>query len=310
MIARPKLRGQPAQGGESTPPGVDAAHIASYCTAMDGTASQNGHPPRDRNATNQSVFRALSVLWLFAEHGPTLRVAEVANLCDLGSSTASRLLGTLVGAKLLERDAAGAYQLGAAAITLAGVALNRSELYRAARTIASEISCETGLGVNVAELRDDRVFYLLHFDGRLAPRSHTLMGRHSPLHATGLGKCLLAHLPDEQRANLLTASPLRRYTPHTICDPAELERELVRIRERGYATEVEELAFSRGCIAAPILGWSGAAPAAISISGPLSALAIEETEAAMARSVIEAGDRISTALRASRSEPTNVKVTL
>src|ERR1700678_1248543 len=132
---------------------------------------------RSPSGTNLSVQRAIGVLTLFAENGPVLRVGEVARLCGLGASTASRLLATLVDSDLLERDATGAYQLGSAVITLAGVALNRSSLYREARTVAYEISTDTGLGVNVAELRDGRVFFLLHFDGRLAPRSYTLMGQ-------------------------------------------------------------------------------------------------------------------------------------
>jgi DNA-binding IclR family transcriptional regulator len=251
-----------------------------------------------------SVQRALGVLALFAEHGPVLRVGEVAKLCGLGASTASRLLTTLVDADLLERDAGGSYQLGPAVITLAGVALNRSQLYREARVVAYEISADTGLGVNVAELRGGKVFYLLHFDGRLAPRSYTLMGRHNPLHATGLGKCLLADLSAAERAGLLGSGPFDSYTAHTLTDPASLDEHLRLVGERGYATEREELALSRACVAAPIRGRGGAVVAAISISGPLSALRLEEREAELSSMVIEAADRIGTAIGAVHAGPT------
>jgi DNA-binding IclR family transcriptional regulator len=253
---------------------------------------------RNPNGTNTSVQRALGVLALFAEHGPVLRVGEVAKLCGLGASTASRLLAVLVDSNLLERDAGGSYQLGPAVITLAGVALNRSQLYREARAVAYEISSDTGLGANVAELRDGRVFYLLHFDGRLAPRSYTLMGRHNPLHATGLGKCLVADMSPVQRAELLGPGPFESYTAHTLTDAETLSEQLRLVGERGYATECEELALSRACVAAPIRGRGNAVVAAISISGPLSALRLEDREAELARMAIEAADRIGTALGA------------
>lgn len=261
--------------------------------------SAEGIPAGQRtpNGTNMSVQRALGVLAIFAERGPVLRVGEVAKLCGLGASTASRLLATLVDADLLERDPAGSYQLGPAVITLAGVALNRSLLYREARTVAYGISADTGLGVNVAELRDGKVFYLLHFDGRLAPRTYTLMGRRNPLHATGLGKCLLASFSPDERLALLGAGPFDSYTTHTVTDPASLDEHLSLVRARGYATEYEELALSRACVAAPIRGRSGVV-AAISISGPLSALRLEERETELARMAIEAADRIGAAIGA------------
>jgi DNA-binding IclR family transcriptional regulator len=267
-------------------------------------ASGTGGHRSGASGTNTSVQRALGVLTLFAEHGPVLRVGEVAKLCGLGASTASRLLATLVDAGLLERDAGGSYQLGPAVITLAGVALNRSQLYREARVVAYEISADTGLGVNVAELRDEKVFYLLHFDGRLAQRSYTLMGRHNPLHATGLGKCLLAERSAADRSELLGSGPYDSYTAHTLTTPESLDEQLRLVRERGYATEREELALGRACVAAPIRGRGGAVVAAISISGPLSALRLEEREAEFSRTAIEAADRIGTAIGAVHAGPT------
>jgi len=265
---------------------------------------------RSPNGTNLSVQRALGVLTVFAEHGPVLRVSDVVKLCGLGASTASRLLATLVDANLLERDASGSFQLGPAVITLAGVALNRSQLYREARTVAYEISADTGLGVNVAELRDGRVFYLLHFDGRLAPRSYTLMGRHNPLHATGMGKCLLADLSPADRTRLLGPGPFDSYTAHTLADPDDLDKQLRQVLARGYATELEELALSRACVAAPIRGHGSAVVAAISISGPLSALRLENREGELARIVIEAADRIGTAIGAVHASPTDKQPTV
>jgi DNA-binding IclR family transcriptional regulator len=277
---------------------------------MADVAANSGHTRQSITKGTNSVQRALGVLTLFAEHGPVLRVSDVVKLCGLGASTASRLLATLADANLLERDGGGSFQLGPAVITLAGVALNRSQLYREARTVAYEISADTGLGVNIAEMRDGKVFYLLHFDGRLAPRSYTLMGRHNPLHATGMGKCLLADLSPSEVTRLLGAGPFDSYTAHTLTDPEDLDEHLRLVRARGYATELEELALSRACVAAPIRGHGGAVVAAISISGPLSALRLEEREAELARMVIEAADRIGTAIGAVHAGPADKQLSV
>jgi len=253
----------------------------------------------ERTTTNQSVERALAVLKVFGAEGQPLRVNEVAKLCDLGTSTTSRLLATLVDAGMLERSEGGAYQLGSAVITLAGAALNQSPLCREARPVAYEISCEMGLGANVAERRDNQVFYLLHFDGKLAPRSHTLIGRRNPLHATALGKCLASEMSSTERSEAFTAYPLYPYTPNTIVDRDALDRELDLVQHRGYATENEELALSRCCVAAPIRGRDGTILAAISISGPISAVNLDEREPEFARKVLESADRIGTAIGAS-----------
>ena len=251
--------------------------------------------PPDQGS-NQSVGKAFALLKTFEAGHARLRAADLSRLCGLQPSTVSRLLASLVGAGMLERAEDGSYQLGPAVITLAGVALNGSAVYREAKTVAYEISCKTGLGVNVAELRGDSVFYLVHFDGLLAPRSYTLIGQRNLLYCTGLGKSLVAFLPVESQQLLIKLQQFVAHTPRTIVDGDEFMAELATVRERGYATECEELALGRACVAAPIKGRDGEPIAAISISGSLVALNLQKNEASFAQMVIEAADRIGAAV--------------
>src|SRR6266545_3539692 len=114
-----------------------------------------------------------------------------------------------------------------------------------------------------------------------------------PLHCTGMGKALLAHLPDDDREAILARLGYPRYTPATASSATELQPMLQRVLERGYATEREELAFGRACVAAAIRDASGQVVAATSISGPLSALDLERREGELANRVIEMADHIS-----------------
>lgn len=244
--------------------------------------------------TNQSVERAATVLGAFLEGRAELRVSDVAKHSGLGQSTASRLLATLEQIEYVERDpVSGLYRLGPALITLAGVAVNQHPVHREARQRAQDLAHSLGLGANVAERRGPTMFYLCNFEGKLAPKSFVLMGQHNPLHATGIGKCLLLGVEDRRA---LLGEDLHRYTPATAATHEELDRIVERVRVQGYATEVEELALGRACIAAPILDRAGAVVAGISISGPLSAMDLERREEELARQVIEVADSISVGL--------------
>ncbi len=244
--------------------------------------------------TNQSVEKTAAVLSAFID-GRELRVADVVKHARLGQSSASRLLATLESLEYVERDPVSSlYRLGPALVTLGGVAINQHPVHREARQRAQNLAARLGLGANVAVRRGESLFYLCNFEGRLAPKSFTLIGQRNPLHATGMGKCLLLELSAEQRRELIP--DLQRFTARTITDHDELDRDLHEAKERGYAIEDQELALSRACLAAPVLGPGGQVVAAISVSGPLTAVNLPDRERELGHEVIEIADAISAGL--------------
>ncbi|HVT71132.1 MAG TPA: helix-turn-helix domain-containing protein, partial [Trebonia sp.] len=123
------------------------------------------------------------------------RASDLAKSAGLGLSTATRLLATLESLDLVERDeAGGTYRFGPLALAIGGAAANHSPVYAAARMTAQNLAARLGLGVNVAQRAGARLQYLLNVEGPLAPKAFSLMGQTNPLHATGLGKCLLLGL--------------------------------------------------------------------------------------------------------------------
>jgi DNA-binding IclR family transcriptional regulator len=244
----------------------------------------------------QSVERALSLLSAFTDEHPERRISELGSITGLGQSTVSRLVGALETLGFLTHDErSGMYRLGPEVVSLAGVALNQSPVFRQARQVAQNLAHDLDLGANVAELRDGQLFYLCHFEGRQAPRTYTLMGRTGPLHATALGKALLFGHSDDEVEQLI-GGRYPAYTPHTIKDVRSLLGALAESRLRGYSTELEELAFGRACLAAPIRDRTGQVVAALSASGPLSVINLPAEQQALSRKVIEHADEISTAL--------------
>ena len=262
----------------------------------------------------RSADRALAALDLFTDRQPELRVGDVAHRLRVSESTASRLLALLEARGYVERDASNSlYALGAQPLTLAGVAMNRSALRRSALEEMTRLVTTLGLGVNLAVLHRGAVFYLGNLDGRHAPRYYTLLGRHYPAHATALGKVLLAWRPpaevdavlaghagfaaayQDERLAPAAAPPgqLRRYTATTIGTVAAFRACLTGVRRRGYATEREELAMGRACVAAPIRGREGAVIAGLSVSGPQRVVDLATRERELAAAAVDAAMRVS-----------------
>lgn len=251
---------------------------------------------RDKMQGAQSIDRALSLLSAFTAQAPQQRIADLVASSGLGQSTVSRMVSAMLSLGFLSHDArSGLYSLGPQVVNLAGVALNQNVVHGEARTVAQRMAAELGLGVNVAQRHDNRLFYLCNFEGELAPRSSTLIGRGGPLHATALGKCLLL---DDAAAEIEEAlgTAFERYTASTITTLPALLEELDRVREQGYSVENEELALRRACVAVPIRDRGGRVVAAISVSGPLSAIRLPERAPELSALLIEQADHISTGL--------------
>jgi DNA-binding IclR family transcriptional regulator len=245
----------------------------------------------------QIASKLHAILDRFREDRPAWRQVDLARALGVPPSTLSRTLTSLVDVGFLRFDADTAtYRLGPAIIALAGAAINEYDEFRLAYADMHELMSQTHLGVNLGILRDGRVMYLHHIDGPHMKRGNTLIGRHIPLHATALGKALLLGLPKAEADALIGPDPLRAFTAHTITDPDALSRQLALARTRGYATEREELALGRGCVATPIYGRDGRAAAALSLSGPKDVIRLDQNEAVYAGLLLDATDRISSRL--------------
>jgi IclR family transcriptional regulator, acetate operon repressor len=245
---------------------------------------------------NQSVERAAAVLRaLGASESGSMRSSDIARAIGLGTSTTGRLLATLESLEYVRRDPdTQGYSIGTAVLELASQGLNHNAVHRESRSAAQELAQRIGLTANVGVQDGASCIYLCHFEGALAPKSHTMIGMRQPLHASALGKALMLDLSEDQRRELL-GDDLPRFTEHTLTDHAELTADLGESAARGWCVENQELALGRFCIAAPIRNASGRIAAAISISGRITVLRNLEM-ATLAEDLIEVADRISVGL--------------
>jgi len=211
----------------------------------------------------QSVHRALDVLEALAAAGGTASLTDLAAACGLPLPTLHRLASTLADRGYLRQAPNRRYSLGSRLVPLGTDA--HALLGERALPVLRGLAELTGESANLAVLTQGRAEYVAQAPGRHTMRTFTEVGNRVALHCTGVGKALLAAIAPAHAARLLGTAPLEARTTATLTDPAAVRAELALIRERGYALDEGEMEVGVRCVA---VGMPGAAPMAVSVSGP------------------------------------------
>lgn len=214
----------------------------------------------------QSIERAAAILRLLSGRSRQLGVVDLADELRLPKGTVHGILRTLQHVGFVEQDPqTGKYRLGAALLHMGSTYLDGNELRTRALNWSDSLAARTQEEVRLGTLHEAQVL-IVHHVFRPDDSLQTLdVGTLLPAHATALGKVLLAshqHVAEE-----LIQAGLPSYTEMTITDPDRMQRELERVRERGWAYEAGELEMLRGSIAAPIIDRTGRTAGAMGIFG-------------------------------------------
>jgi IclR family transcriptional regulator, acetate operon repressor len=131
-----------------------------------------------------------------------------------------------------------------------------------------EMMEETGETINLGIEDDGEVIFISQIESHGALRAFFRAGSRAHMHASGVGKALLAQMPDDHVRAVLHKRGLTRFTDHTLTTAADLFRDLAETRRRGWAVDDEERTLGMRCVAAPIFNEYGEAIAGVSLSGP------------------------------------------
>jgi IclR family acetate operon transcriptional repressor len=123
--------------------------------------------------------------------------------------------------------------------------------------------------VHLGVLDGSDVVYIEKVESKHAVRMFSQIGRTMPAYSTGVGKAILAFLPEERLERALPER-LEARTPATITDKGELRRHLAAVRRRGYSTDEIENEEGIRCVGAPVFDHTGLVCAGISVAGPAS----------------------------------------
>jgi IclR family transcriptional regulator, acetate operon repressor len=217
----------------------------------------------DSAAGVQSVHRSLDVLEALAAAGGVASLSDLAAACDLPLPTLHRLASTLTRRGYLRQTPDRRYWLGSRLVALGTEA--HALVGERALPVLRKLAELTGESANLAVLAHGCAEYVGQAPGLHTMRAFTEVGNRVSLHCTGVGKALLSVVPPRQARQLVGAAPLPSMTPATITDPIALQAAITRIRSRGYALDEGEMEIGVRCVA---VGIPGAAPMAISVSGP------------------------------------------
>jgi len=221
----------------------------------------------------RSLEKAIRILDALREAGEPMGISELSTKLELGVSAVHRHLDTLHYHGWVEQDPTTLkYMLGTRFIEFGASVIERLGFGSRTRPYLERLMSEVGETVNLCVADRGEVLFVEKFESERFLRTVTHVGARVPLHCTGMGKAMLAFLPEAELRAFLDGRSLDGFTPYTITDPTSLEAHLGTIRRQGYAVDNEEYIIGVRCIAAPLLGRGGHAVAAVSVSGPTARL--------------------------------------
>lgn len=231
-------------------------------------------------SSDGTVAKALEVLDHVAGFGRPVRFSELVDQSAFPKATLYRLLQTLVAQGMLAFDDDRAtYSMGIRLVRLAHVAWAQSSLAPIARPHLDRLSGEVGETVHLAQMDHAQVLYVDKRNARDPIPMYSQAGKVGPAYCTGVGKAMLAFLPQPDLNRALDQQSWHPFTAKTVTSPAAMQTELATIRARGYAFDDEEHEPGIICVALPILSSRGGVLGALSVTSTTARTSLVALEA-------------------------------
>lgn len=211
-------------------------------------------------------------------------------------ATVYRILVTLEVRGLVEFDRdEQVWHIGPRAFVIGARFLRRTSLVERARPIMRRLMEATGETANLGIEREGSVLFLSQVETHASIRAFFPPGSLSAMHASGIGKALLAYMDDERLDRQISAVQLEAFTERTITDRTALTQNLRTIRQNGYSVDDEENNVGMRCIAAPVFDLNREAIAGISVSGPTRRISPDDV-GRLSGAVIQAAHQLTLAI--------------
>ena len=274
--------------------------LRTMTNSVTNLTRKRGRPPgrgnRAGESRNQSLTRALTLLQRLAEAPQGMQLTDLSYQLGMPVATVHRLLSTFEELDFVEQDSEqGRWYIGLNAFTVGNAFLKRRDFVAIARPRMDALVEQCGETVNLGVIDDGEVVFVSQVESPEVMRMIVRLGSRSPIHASGVGKALLAGMTEQRVEQILERRGLPRFTERTIDNPAALRAELELTRRRGYALDDEEHAVGLRCVAAAIFDENARALAAISLSGPKARM-VDERLGELGQAVRSTAEAITLAL--------------
>ena len=262
-----------------------------------------GRPRGWADTTAQNTIKSLDRAMEIFEHlsqNSGQALTALASSLDQSPATVYRVLVTLQIRGLVEFDPLEQlWHIGPRAFVIGTRFLRRNGLVERARPIMRHLMEATGETANLGIMQDTSVLFVSQVETRASIRAFFPPGTLAPLHASGIGKALLAEMPQERFEKIVEAEDLEGFTEKTLTDADCLIADLLVTRERGHAIDDEENNLGMRCLAAPVFDVHGEAVAGISVSGPTSRMSADK-KPSLAEAVMQAAADLTAAIGGSQ----------
>lgn len=216
-----------------------------------------------------SFAKGLLLLSRFTRHQPAMTLSEVAKLNNLNLPTARRYLYTLKQMGFVFHDEQSKrYRLTSKVLCLGGWVLESMDLRTRLLPYLNNITKEMGITTSCGIIEGKEVVTIERIRSKDVVNLDLTAGSRLPIHATSLGKAIAAFLPQPELDALIEQLDFQNYTPYTKTDPKQFLKELIRIKQHGYACTDQELTLGMKSIAVPIFDKTGKVEASFGVSYP------------------------------------------
>ncbi len=227
--------------------------------------------PVSSDSPSVAVERALAILEAVAQLPEGLSNAEISRKLQIPKSSASYILRTLVRQAYLNRDSeTGKYRVGLKILSLSRGALSGLDVREVALPIMRHLTEKTGLTCHLAILDGPEAVYIEKVEAPGFIRMDTWVGRRMRVHATSVGKALVAYIPVGKLEKMVAEAGMEKRTSKTITTLPRLLKELEKVRAQGYAVDDEENNMGARCLGAPVFNQSGGIEASLGLSGTIN----------------------------------------
>lgn len=242
-----------------------------------------------------ALARAFEILDILSMSSVGLTKMDIARQVDIPYSTAFNLLNTMEQHGYVRKDQASSrYYLGLKLLSLGNIQIKDASLRDMTAPALEELVRRTGLTAHLAILDRGEAVYIDKKEPEGFLKINSWIGKRNYVHTSAVGKALVAAM-DPDVVQRIWESGLPKRTPHTVGSWKKFKGELAAAREIGYAIDKEEDEIGGRCVAAPIFNATGAAVAAIGLSGIVSQVP-DERIPVLGELLRSAADLISTRL--------------
>lgn len=237
----------------------------------------------EQNRTHKNPIqvseRIFSVIEYLALNG-AMGLQELSTALGLNKSTVHRILNSLICMDYVRQDTESSkYNLSFKICSLSNQILEKNSMIDIARPYIKALSNDSGETVHLVQIDGVNATYIDKVEAsRNSVRMISMVGKSIPLYCSGVGKAMLADMPDEKIESIWKHSVIRRLTEHTVTRYTDFMDLIHKVRKDGYAMDNEENELGVRCIAVSLKGYNGRSTYAVSISAPKDRMSDERIQ--------------------------------